>query len=177
MIMKLFLTILSVCILLACSNSNPASDSKSNIDTTYVVVDSSSVNASENTFEFVLELQSNGQRYEIFRERNRDYSVEFDSVPYAFKNDKINIEEYEVHDLPTGRDKSIIRDKSTNTFYLTDWYNNHSGTDTLKLSALNFSYDSIVVKSSDNFYPDYKVSLKKIWEPTEEYKSRTRIKK
>jgi len=175
--MKLFLTILSACCLLACSNSNTASHNQTNIDTTYVVVDSSSVSASENTFEFVLELLSNGQSYEVFRERNRDYSIEFDSLPFTLKNDRINIEEYEIHDLPTGRDKSIIRDKSTNTFYLTDWYNNNAGSDTIKLSILNLSYDSVEVKSSDNFYPDYQVKLKKIWEPTEEYKDKTRIKK
>lgn len=175
--MKLFLITFSACCLLACSNSNTASHNQRSIDTTYVVVDSSSVNASENTFEFVLELLSNGQRYEVFRERNRDYSVEFDSLPYTLKNDKINIEEYEVHDLPTGRDKSIIRDKITNIFYLTDWYNNNAGSDTIKLSMLNLSYDSVEVKSSDNFYPDYQIKLTKIWEPTEAYKSKTQIKK
>ncbi|MFO0478180.1 MAG: hypothetical protein ACK50L_05310 [Bacteroidota bacterium] len=152
---------------MACSNSNKFSNKEGQTisDTTFVAIDSSTINTSENSFEFVLYFLSNGKQHEIFRERNRDYSVEFDSIPYSFKNDSLNIEEYEVHDLPTGRDKSIIRDKNSNIFYLTDWYNNNSGSDTIMLSKLDFNTDSITVKSSDSLYPDYKVNLKKVWTP------------
>ncbi|HTA61653.1 MAG TPA: hypothetical protein VK835_04330, partial [Bacteroidia bacterium] len=133
-------------------------------DTTYVIIDNATINKLENTFEFVLIFESKNKQYEIYREYNRDYSVEFDSISFKFKCNNLKIEEYVVHDLPTGRDKSIIRDIKTNNFYLTDWYNNNNNADALKLPTLNFSKDSVSVEGNvDKSLPDYKVALQKIW--------------
>jgi|GEM_PF-6084626 hypothetical protein len=146
-------------------------------DSTYVIIDNATINKLENTFEFVLIFESKNKQYEIYREYNRDYSVEFDSVSFKFKYNNLNIEEYVVRDLPTGRDKSVIRDIYTNNFYCTEWYNNNNNADAIKFSTLNFNTDSVYVEGDVNIsFPDYKVALQKIWEPTDSYKNKTLIK-
>lgn len=177
--MKLFFGLLIFSSLLACSGRSPAlsDNNKATVkpDTAYVTVDSVTINKSENTFEFILVFESENLRYEIYREKNQDYSVEF-KYASSYKNDNLNFEQFNIADLPTGRSKDVIRDKQSNMFYLTDWYDDHASGDSLVKSTVNFKTHSVKAKSLDISYPDYQVKLTKIWEPTEEYKSKTRIK-
>jgi hypothetical protein len=175
--MKLLLTICISFFIISCENSISSGKENTKGDTTYVIIDSATINKAVNSFEFVLIFKSEGKSYEILREKNQDYSVEFDKLPFLFKQENFNVEEYGIHDLPTGRDKSIIRNKNKNEFYVTDWYNDNNNADTLKLSSLNFDKHVVGVKGViDKSYPDYEVTLKKVWEPTEEFKKKTLIK-
>ena len=80
-------------------------------DTVYLMIDSIALKKT-NTFDFVLVLQSKNEKHEILRERNQDYSVEFDSLPFIFVHNNLKMEGFIIRDLPTGRDKTVIWNRS-----------------------------------------------------------------
>lgn len=171
--MKQLFTILIFSSLLSCSERSPtlSDNNRKEVknDTAYVTIDSLTINKADNTFEFILVFESDNQRYEIYREKNRDYSVEF-KFSSSYRNNNLNFEQFNIADLPTGRSKDVVRDKNSNIFYLTDWYDDRAGGDSLIKATVNFKTRRIKAKSFDISYPDYEVKLTKIWEPTEGYK-------
>ena len=132
-------------------------------DSAYVIIDRTTIDKQENTFDLVLVFKTDTNRYEIYREKNQDYSVEFKQVS-SYNRGDLYYELFNIADLPTGRSKDVIRDKHSNTFYLTDWYDNQAVGDTLIKSSINFTNYRIKVKSMLPNSSDYEIQLKKIWD-------------
>lgn len=129
-------------------------------DTAYVIVDSASINKQENTFDFILLYKQDGKANEIYRIKNRDYSIEFEYNFYHSDN-KVDYICYTVNDLPTGQRWDILFNKRTKVFYKTDAYDRRAIGDELIKDTVDFEHETASVKSSE--LPIYKIKLMKIW--------------
>ena len=178
--MKILLNVLISLFLLSCFGQNKfalINEKELKSDTAWVIIDSSTINKAENTFEFILAANLNRELYEIYRVKNRDHSVEF-GYNFSYTDIKNNYACYTVNDLPTGARWDILFDKNTKAFYRTDVYDVKALGDNLIKESIDFIKGIALVRSQDvNSRGIYNIKLNKIWEPTEMYKNNTLIKK
>jgi len=129
-------------------------------DTTYIVVDSASIDKTNNSFDYVLMLEQDKMKYIIHREKNQDSSLEF-FVSTFYKDNQINLQQYKIIDLPTGLCRDILRDNNTKYFYITDWYDKQAAGDTLIKSTVDFINHFVLVRSLISS-SNYKIKLNEI---------------
>ncbi|HEU5291915.1 MAG TPA: hypothetical protein VFU05_14795 [Cyclobacteriaceae bacterium] len=141
-------------------------------DTVFVIVDSTSINKKENTFYFALIYKEKEKTYEVYREKNRDYSIEFE-FNFHFADSEKDYLSFSINDLPTGLKWDIIYNKKTKIFYRTDAYDKKALGDELIKSSMNFKDETAFVKSNEPYTQNYTVKLNLIWEPSDTYKGRT----
>jgi hypothetical protein len=150
--------------LLTCTNETSDTHPKKNTQKDTVYIATENINKSENTSEYILIFEQGTKQYEIYKEKDRDHNTEFYFLS-SYKTEDIKLDQYHFYDLPTGRAKDIIHNKISNKFYLTEWYDNHASGDSLLMETVNFSSNTVRIKSLDPTYPDYQVKLLKLWDP------------
>jgi hypothetical protein len=129
--------ILGIAALAVLCSETALGQAKQGRDTIYVRVDSTTIDTSNNSFEFVLVYQLKSHPYEIYRVKNKDYSVEFE-YHFSYSGNRKSYLCYTVHDLPTGVTWSIIFDKNTKIFYRTDVYDLKALGDKLVKESVDF---------------------------------------
>jgi hypothetical protein len=141
-------------------------------DSVYIIIDSLTVNKTENTFDKVLVYKIDNQYFEIYRKTITDYASEF-NYGYTYSDTTNSYMIFSIENLPVGNVMDIIFNIKDKVFYKSSWYN---------AILLNGSIDFKTGKAkglcieSPNCGDVEDIKLTKTWEATEEYKNKTTIK-
>jgi hypothetical protein len=146
-------------------------------DTAYIIIDTIIVNARDTGFDYHLVFASDNKTYEIYRMTDKFNTGEF-GYDHTHSDTKNSFIEFYESNIVDGSSMEIIYNRRNQSFYETDWFDSGGG-EILLDGSVNFEkmIARKVITSPPNCGDYNEIKLTKIWEPTDEFKNKTLMKK